>query len=289
LVTEQAIRPAAGSDAQRASVNHAAVNYVVPQEQIEVYVIEDHPLYRLALGGVLDDAPDMRVALSVPSVEKFAAAHPSPPGGQGDARTDAARITGARITGTQMTGTQMTGTQMTGGRVNRRPAPVVGAVVLLDLKLPGVSDAAAVAAVVRMGFRVLVLSAHAGQAQVLSAITTGAKGYLTKDAGADEIRRAVREVAAGNSYLPPALATFLLDSARGRYGPAPLPLSDRERQVLALLAAGERDQDIAVRLSISLRTVRSHLDRIREKTGRRRRPDLTRFAIEEGMVGQSWR
>jgi len=54
--------------------------------------------------------------------------------------------------------------------------------------------------------------------------------------------------------------------------------------VLALLAEGERDQDIAEALRISVRTVRSHLDRIREKTGRRRRPDLTRFAIEEGIV-----
>jgi DNA-binding NarL/FixJ family response regulator len=163
----------------------------------------------------------------------------------------------------------------------RRPP---GAIVVLDLKLPGVQDAAAVISVVRMGFRVLVVSAQGAQSEVLAAIAAGARGYVTKDAVADEIRRAVRELAAGNSYVSPTLAAFLLDSSRARHGVMQLPLSGRERQVLALLAEGERDQDIAEALSISVRTVRSHLDRIREKTGRRRRPDLTRFAIEEGIV-----
>ena len=158
-----------------------------------------------------------------------------------------------------------------------------GAVVVLDLKLPGVCDAEAVAAVVRMGFTVLVLSAYGERSDVLGAMAAGARGYLTKDADIDEIRRAVREVALGNSYVSPTLAGYLLDSARTRYG-VELPLSDRERQVLALLADGGRDQDIADQLAISVRTVRSHLDRIREKTGRRRRPELTRLAIEKGIV-----
>jgi len=159
-----------------------------------------------------------------------------------------------------------------------------GGVVILDLKLPGVHDAAAVVTVAGMGHRVLVVSAHGDQADVLGAIAAGARGYLTKDADADEILRAVREIAAGNTYVSPTLASILLDSARNRPAVYRVPLSDRERQVLSLLAAGERDQDIADALAISVRTVRSHLDRIREKTGRRRRPELTRLAIEEGIV-----
>lgn len=159
-----------------------------------------------------------------------------------------------------------------------------GGVVILDLNLPGTRDAAAVLRVTGTGHRVLVVSAHAGQTEVMAAIAAGARGYLTKDSDAEEILRAVREVARGNSYVSPTLASFLLASSQDRYAAVRLPLSDRERQVLSLLAAGERDQDIADALSISVRTVRSHLDRIREKTGRRRRPDLTRLAIEEGIA-----
>lgn len=163
-----------------------------------------------------------------------------------------------------------------------------GAVVTVDLRLPRVQGAEAVAAVCAMGFRVLVISAHGGQSEVLSALSAGARGYLTKEADTDEVRRAVRQVATGSRYVSPSLAAFLLDT-RTRPPERRLVLSARERQVLALLAAGERDRDIADRLSISVRTVRSHLDHIREKTGRRRRPDLTRLAIEKGIVHRELR
>jgi DNA-binding NarL/FixJ family response regulator len=160
-----------------------------------------------------------------------------------------------------------------------------GRVVIVDLKLPGAHDAAAVLTVCDAGHRVLVVSAQGGRADVLAAMAAGARGYLTKDADADEILRAVRVVWGGGTYISPTLASLLLDSSRLRDARLRLPLSERERQVLSLLAAGERDQDIADALAISVRTVRSHLDRIREKTGRRRRPELTRLAIEEGIAG----
>ncbi|MEO6702293.1 MAG: response regulator transcription factor [Jatrophihabitantaceae bacterium] len=159
-----------------------------------------------------------------------------------------------------------------------------GAVVILDLKLRGVGDAAAVMQVVGMGHRVLVVSAHAGQDEVLGAIGAGAKGYLTKDTDGVEIVRAVREVAAGNSYVTPTLASFLLNASLGRSAGPKLVLSAREREVLSLVAAGEKDADIAELLHISVRTVRSHLDRIRDKTGLRNRAQLTRYAIEQGIV-----
>jgi DNA-binding NarL/FixJ family response regulator len=164
-----------------------------------------------------------------------------------------------------------------GFAVAREPA---GCVVLLDLKLRGVADAAAVHKVVGMGHRVLVVSAHAGQEEVLGAISAGARGYLSKAADGPDILHAVREIAAGNTYVSPTLASYLLNSTRG----VRTLLSARERQVLSLLAAGERDADIAEAMSISIRTVRSYLERIRDKTGRRRRPELTRLAIEEGIT-----
>jgi DNA-binding NarL/FixJ family response regulator len=159
-----------------------------------------------------------------------------------------------------------------------------GTVAIVDLGLPGARGAAAVITVSGAGHRVLVVSASDDQSEVLAAMSAGARGYLTKDAEAEEIVRAVRVIAAGNSYVSPTLASFLLDSSRRRNARVRLPLSGREQQVLSLLAAGERDQDIADALFISVRTVRSHLDRIREKTGRRRRSELTRLAIEEGIA-----
>ncbi len=166
----------------------------------------------------------------------------------------------------------------------RRSGP--GGVVVLDLRLRGVRDTAAVMEVVSLGHKVLVLSAHAAEADVLGAMAAGARGYLSKESDGAEILRAVREIAVGNSYVSPTLASAVLTSRERNTGPV-FDLSSRERQVLALLAAGARDQDIAEAMSISIRTVRSYLDRIRDKTGWRRRPELTRFAIEEGLAYQA--
>lgn len=157
-------------------------------------------------------------------------------------------------------------------------------VVLLDLRLPGLHGAPAVMEVVGMGFRVLVLSAYSERAEVLGAMAAGASGYLSKDCDADEILHAVRVVADGNTYMSPMLASHVLDAFADRNSGPTIELSTRERQVLSLVAAGERDQDIAQILEISIRTVRSYLDRIRDKTGQRRRPELTRYAIEMGVT-----
>ena len=167
---------------------------------------------------------------------------------------------------------------------HRRPP---GDVVVLDLGLPGARGAAAVLAIVELGHRVLVMSAQAERTDVLAAIAAGARGFLSKDADAAEFLQAVRRIAAGDTFISATLASFLLDADAGRRAWPKVALSHREREVLSLLAAGERDLDIARTLSISIRTVRSHLDRIREKSGRRRRPELTRLAIEEGIMHEA--
>jgi DNA-binding NarL/FixJ family response regulator len=160
----------------------------------------------------------------------------------------------------------------------------VGSVIVLDLKLRGVADAAAVLEVNGMGHRVLVVSAHAGKNEVLGAIAAGAHGYLSKDADGEEILRAIRTISAGNTYVSPTLASIVLNASQTTNAGPKLDLSKREREVLQLVAAGERDVDIAAILGISVRTVRSYLDRIRDKTGERRRPGLTMIAIKEGLV-----
>ena len=157
-------------------------------------------------------------------------------------------------------------------------------VVILDLGLPGMRGADAVRHVCDRGALVLVVSAEGGQRDVVDAIGAGASGYLTKASHPDEIINAVRTVAAGETYVSPTLAAYLLRAAKTDAREAAYARTDREREILALVAAGERDTDIAEQLFISIRTVRSHLDRIRDKTGHRRRADLTRLAVEEGIV-----
>ena len=157
-------------------------------------------------------------------------------------------------------------------------------VVILDLHLPGMEGPQAVAHLHKRGLAVLVVSASDDQDAVLDVIAAGASGYLTKDAEASEITTAVAAVAHGGTYVSPALAAYLLRAARTQPKAAPWSLTDREREILRLLASGETDQDIATQLYLSVRTVRSHLERIRDKTGRRRRPDLTRLAIEQGLM-----
>ena len=153
-------------------------------------------------------------------------------------------------------------------------------IVLLDLQLPGrLQGAAAVAHLVGHNHRVLVVSASEAPADVVQAIGAGARGYLSKQADEAEILSAIHAVAQGRTYVSATLAAYLLQ--------APIQITDREREILELVAGGETDQDIAQQLTISVRTVHSHLDRIRDKTGSRRRADLTRFAIQRGIRPRS--
>lgn len=154
-------------------------------------------------------------------------------------------------------------------------------VVILDLHLPGCQGAEAVRRVRDHGPAVLVLSASDDREHVVDAVAAGAGGYVTKAADAGEILAAISTVAEGRSYVSPRLAAFLLESAQGHEASGADALTAREKEILSLVAAGETDVDIAERLFISVRTVRSHLDRIRDKTGRRRRADLTRLALEQ--------
>jgi DNA-binding NarL/FixJ family response regulator len=149
-------------------------------------------------------------------------------------------------------------------------------VVVLDLQLPGLGGPGAVAHLSKEGHAVLVLSASEVPADMVQAMRAGARGYLSKQADEAEILRAIRTVAHGETYVAPTLASHLLE--------APLRITAREQEILELVADGETDQDIAELLGISIRTVHSHLDRIRDKTGSRRRAELTRLAIERGIV-----
>ena len=160
-------------------------------------------------------------------------------------------------------------------------------VVLLDLSLEkgGLMKEGAVEALLKRWPHapILVLTASESKEDLLSMLAAGASGYITKHAKPAELGEALRLVAQGEVFVTPRLASFLLeeDNLRPR---DEWSLSLREREVLRLVAEGERDQDIAGRLTLSIKTVQSHLTRIRDKTGMRRRADLTRLAIEKGLL-----
>lgn len=157
---------------------------------------------------------------------------------------------------------------------------VAADVVLLDLHLPGLEGPEGVAHVSQRGPKVIVVSAAGASDDVIDALAAGAAGYLTKDAEAKDIRQAVRAVANGQAYLSPTLASFLIAADKQRAVSLEHKLSPRELEILALVASGETDRDIAAQLFITTATVHSHLDRIRDKTGARRRAQLTRLYLD---------
>jgi len=163
-------------------------------------------------------------------------------------------------------------------------AAVSSEVVLLDYHLPGLHGPEAVERITAKGDAVLMVSADVGRDAVLATIAAGARGYVPKYAEVAEILAAIDAVSSGTdgSYVSPRLASYLLD-AYHKPGSTRVELTAREFEVLSLVAAGERDRDIAESLYISVGTVRAHLDHIRTKTGQRRRADLTRYALEHGV------
>jgi two-component system nitrate/nitrite response regulator NarL len=142
-------------------------------------------------------------------------------------------------------------------------------VALLDYKLPGLDGIDVLRAVVRDGLptRVLMLSAHDESSVVYEALQAGASGYLLKEASRDEIVAAVFAVARGESVLPTDVAAGLVGEIRLR-SPSETPaLTEREREILRLTAAGRSFPEIASELYIGLTTVKTHMQHVYEKLG----------------------
>ncbi|KOV76818.1 LuxR family transcriptional regulator [Streptomyces sp. NRRL WC-3618] len=147
-------------------------------------------------------------------------------------------------------------------------------VVLMDLQQSAPRLAATVTKLRRKGHAVLVVSSSP-QLDAVQVIQAGASGYLSRQVGGEELLAAIRAVGAGDGYVSAPASHLVGRSPR---------FTDREQEILCLLANGSKDHEIAAALGISKHTVQSHLDRIGEKTGSRRRPDLTRIAIENGLT-----
>jgi two-component system, NarL family, response regulator NreC len=164
-------------------------------------------------------------------------------------------------------------------------------VAVLDIGMPLLNGVEATRQIVRRApsVRVLILSMHSEQAYVTQAVQAGARGYLLKESAGAELIEAIAAVAAGRSYFSPAVAEVVFDdyvrglTERGitdRYD----ALSEREREVLQLVAEGRSSKEIAEVLSISPATVETHRTHVLQKLGLRNTAEVVRYAARRGIV-----
>ena len=156
-------------------------------------------------------------------------------------------------------------------------------VVLMDLRMPGVDGVAAIREIVGRGSRsrVLVLTTYDTDREVLSAIEAGATGYLLKDAPRDELVRAVEATARGQAFLSASVGALLMERVRS---PEPEALTERELEVLRLVASGATNRDIAERMFVSEATVKTHLLHVYAKLGVNDRAAAVAAAYDRGLL-----
>jgi DNA-binding NarL/FixJ family response regulator len=164
-------------------------------------------------------------------------------------------------------------------------------VVVMDLNLPRVTGVEATRELVAAapGIRVLVLTVAADERSVLDALIAGASGYLLKDATIEEIAAGVRAAAAGESFVSPRIAHHLLGRLRGQAGPSSsdadqAKLSERELDILRLVAEGCDNDQIAERLFLSPRTVKNHVSSILSKLDMDNRVQAAVYAVRRGIA-----
>ena len=160
-------------------------------------------------------------------------------------------------------------------------------VVLMDVMMPGKSGIEGMPALLQAvpDAKVLILSMQDDPRYVQEAFDAGASGYVLKEAADTEVVAAVRSVAGGERYVHPALGARLVEAAAAERKRAEVdPLSEREREVLRLLALGHTNQEIAKMLYISVRTAETHRAHIMQKLGLSSRAELVRYALSEGLL-----
>ncbi|MGW2616792.1 response regulator [Streptomyces sp. NPDC001500] len=191
-------------------------------------------------------------------------------------------------------GVEVVGAAGDGDEAVRLVAELAPDVVLMDLRMPrcdGVEATRRIRAH-HPGTQVVVLTTYADDESLFPALKAGARGYLTKDAGGDEIVRAVHSVLSGDAGLSPSVQRRLLERLSA---PEPEPerteppvppdgLTTREAEVLVLIADGLSNQEIARRLSVSTATVKTHINNMFTKTALKDRAQAVRYAYRKGLV-----
>ena len=193
-----------------------------------------------------------------------------------------------------MDGIDLVATAADGGEAIETVARERPDVALMDLRMPEVDGVEATRQIrnIHPHTQVLVLTTYADDASLFLALQAGARGYLTKDATAEEIEEAIRALAAGRTHLDPQIQERLV-AAVAEQPPTPpggvdteLPddLTRREAEVLKLVAAGMSNTEIAATLVVSDATVKTHINHVFAKTGARDRAQAVRYAYEHGLA-----
>ncbi|NUP43100.1 MAG: response regulator transcription factor [Streptomyces sp.] len=193
-------------------------------------------------------------------------------------------------------GIEVVGAAADGEEAVRLAAEKEPDVVLMDLRMPrcdGVEATRRIRAE-HPATQVVVLTTYADDDSLFPALRAGARGYLTKDSGGEEIARVIADVTAGRAGLSPALQGRVLEvlAAQGSDGPPrrdgrrelPDGLTVREAEVLALVAAGLSNSEIAARLQVSMATVKTHINNLFAKTGVRDRAQAVGYAYRNGIT-----
>lgn len=161
-------------------------------------------------------------------------------------------------------------------------------VILLDLMMPRMDGIAAIKSIKRddPGARILVLTSFAEESKVFAAIKAGALGYLLKDSSPLDLIQAIHAVHRGDSSLHPTIARMLIQEIKEPPGLPPTadPLTEREVEILKLVAQGQTNQEIAEQLSISPRTVGAHVGHILDKLHLANRTQAALYALREGLA-----
>ncbi len=192
------------------------------------------------------------------------------------------------LDGIEVSGVAADGEEVLELVASRRPD-----VVLMDLRMPRLDGVEATRRLAESdpGVGIVALTTYADDETVIAALQAGARGYLTKDAGAEELLAAIRRVAAGEAALDPAVQRHLVAAVAGAEEAASEPelpdqLTPREVEVLRLIADGLSNAEIAERLVVSAATVKSHINHLFAKIGARDRAQVVAYAYRKGLVGE---